>query len=330
MEEELHTVQIRLEATSKDLYFLSDPELAQIIRTILSEIDSLAIINAHRSMVYLSMSTLEGILSNVLALNINKIKSPPFSYPKKKSGALKDFDKLVLAEKIALAKDLGIIAPEFYDTFKKFKEFRNYMHPLAELADKHPLDIGLGQIALGLMNHTISKLEKIRFIEEKIWKVISGIPVYNSSQRQIEFKLFRPIRTHSFLVTEDYAGNNIEINFDLHIGEEAVFNFIYNYENEERFHMLRFETRKNEFCGVLHCEHKYAWRLIEKYNSKWSIKTAEPNTVSIRIDSNNLKLYLNGKEELPSKSIPCDNKKVIGFFNEVRDVDISNLSIVTI
>lgn len=326
----MHTVQIRLEVTSKDLYFLSDPELAQIIRTILTEIDSLAIMNAHRSMVYLSMSTLEGILSNVLALNINKIKSPPFSYPRKKGGALKDFDNLVLAEKIALAKDLGIIAPEFFDTFKKFKEFRNYMHPLVELEDKHPLDIGLGQIALGLMNHTISKLEKIRFIEEKIWKVISGIPVYNSSQRQIEFRLFRPLRTHSFLVTEDYAGNNTEVNFDLHIGEEAVFNFVFNYENEERFHMLRFETRKNEFCGVLHCEHKYAWRLIEKYNSKWNIKTAEPNTVSIRIDSNNLKLYLNGKEELSSKSIPCDNKKYVGFFNEVRDVDISNLSIVTI
>ena len=227
----MHTIQIQLEATSKDLYFLSDPELAQIISTILSEIDSLAIINAHRSMVYLSMSTLEGILSNVLGLNINKIKNPPFSYPREKSGALKDFDKLVLAEKIELAKDLGVIAPEFYDTFKKFKEFRNYMHPLAELKDKHPLDIGLGQIALGLMNHTISKLEKIRFIEEKIWEVISGIPLYDSSQKKIEFKLFRPLRTHSFLVTEDYSGNNIEVNFNLHIGEDAVFNFVFNYEN---------------------------------------------------------------------------------------------------
>jgi len=56
----MHTVQIRLEATSKDLYFLSDPELAQIIRTILTEIDSLAIIRAYRSLIYLSMSTLEG------------------------------------------------------------------------------------------------------------------------------------------------------------------------------------------------------------------------------------------------------------------------------
>lgn len=326
----MHTVQIQLEATSKDLHFLSDPKLAQIIRTILTEIDSLVIMNAHRSMVYLSMSTLEGILSNVLALNINKIKSAPFSYPKKKGGALKDFDKLVLAEKIALAKELGIIAPEFFDTFKKFKEFRNYMHPLVELEDKHPLDIGLGQIALGLMNHTISKLEKIRFIEEKIWKVISGIPIYNSSQKQIEFRLFRPLRTHSFLVTEDYKGNNIEVNFDLHIGENAVFNFTFNYENEERFHMLRFETRRNEFCGVLHCEHDHAWHLIEEYNSKWDIKTAEPNKVLIRIASNNLKLYLNGRQELSSISIPCDNQKCIGFFNEVSDVYISNLSLIAI
>lgn len=325
----MYTVQIQLEATSKDLNFLSDPELAQIIRTILTEIDSLAIIRAHRSLIYLSMSTLEGILSNVLALNINRIQTFP-SYPKKRGGALKNIDDLKLAEKIAIAKDLQIIAPEFFDTFKKFKEFRNYMHPLLEVKDKHTLDIGLGQIALGLMNHTISKLEKIRFIQEKIWKVISGIPVYNSSQKQIEFKLFRPLRTHSFLVTEDYSGNNIEVNFDLHIGEDAIFNFVFNYENEKRFHMLRFETRRSEFCGVLHCEHKYAWHLIEEYNSKWNIKTAEPNKVSIRIDSTNLKLYLNGKEELSSKSIFCDNKKYLGFFNEVNDVYISNLSITVI
>ena len=286
---DMYTVQIQLEATSKDLNFLSDPELAQVIRTILTEIDSLTMIRAHRSLIYLSMSTLEGILSNVLALNINKIQTFA-SYPKKKGGGPKDMKDLKLAHMIAIAKDLQIIAPEFLDTFKKFKEFRNYMHPLVEVEHKHPLDIGLGQIALGLMNHTISRLEKIRFIQEKIWKVISGIPVYNSSQRQIEFKLFRPLRTHSFLVTEDFAGNNIEINFELHIGEDAVFNFVFNYENEERFHMLRFETRKNEFSGVLHCEHKYAWRLVEEYNSKWIIKTEQPNKVSIRIDSTNLKL----------------------------------------
>ncbi len=91
--------------------------------------------------------------------------------------------------------------------------------------------------------------------------------------------------------------------------------------------MLRFETRRNEFCGVLHCEHKYAWHLIDEYNSRWNIKTAEPNKVLIRIDSSNLKLFLNGNEELSSKSIPCDNGKHIGFFNEVNNVYINNLSI---
>lgn len=322
----MYAVEIKLEATSKELNFLSDPELAQIIRTILTEIDNLALIRAHRSMIYLSMSILEGVLSNVLELNIQKIKKFT-SYPKKKGGKLKDLDDLRLTDKIKIAKELGIIAPEFFDTFQKFKEFRNYMHPLHELKNKHPLDIGLGQIALGLMNHTIAKLEKMRFIEEKIWKVISGIPVYNSSQKQIEFKLFYPILTHSFIVTEDYASSNIEINFDLHIGDGTVFNFVFNYENEEKFHMLRFETRKNDYCGILHCEHKYHWRMIEKYNSKWNIKTTEPNKVSIRTGNGELKVYLNGNEELSGESIPCDNKKCIGFFNEVNDVYISNLSI---
>ena len=148
------------------------------------------------------------------------------------------------------------------------------MHPLREVKDREPLDTGLGQVALGLLNHTISKLEKIRFIEEKIWRVLSGIPVYTAGQKQIDFKVFYPIPTHSFLVTEDYVGKNLEAGFDLHMGDHHVFNFVFNYEDEQKFHMLRFETRKNELCGILHCAHKYAWRLMKEYNGKWDIKTA--------------------------------------------------------
>jgi hypothetical protein len=36
---------------------------------------------------------------------------------------------------------------------------------------------------------------------------------------------------------------------------------------------------------------------------------------------------LNGKEELAGKAVPCDNRKYIGFFNEIEDVYITNLSI---
>ena len=324
----MHSVQIQLEATSKDLNFLSDPELSETIRTILGEIDNLVIINAHRSMVYLCMSALEGILSNVLMLNMNKIKTFN-SFPKKKGGQLIRFEDVDLIDKIKIAKELGIIASEFFDTFQKFRQFRNYMHPLREVKNKEPLDTGLGQVALGLMNHTISKLEKIRFIEERIWRVLSGIPVYIAGQKQIDFKAFHPIPTHSFLFTDDYVGQNIEISFDLHMGDHHVFNFVFNYEDDQKFHMLRFETRKNEFCALLRCDHKYAWRFIDGYKEKWNIKTGEPNTVQIRIDSGDLKVYLNGNEQLQGKKIPWDNKKGVGFFNEVNSVYISNLSVGT-
>lgn len=325
----MHTVQIQLEATSKDLNFLSDPELAETIRTILAEIDNLMIVNAHRSMVYLCMSALEGILSNVLMLNINKIKTFS-SYPKEKGGQLIRYEDVDLIDKIKIAKELGIIAPEFLDTFQKFRQFRNYMHPLREVKNKEPLDTGLGQVALGLINHTISKLEKIRFIEERIWQVLSGIPVYIAGQKQIDFKAYHPIPTHSFLFTKDYVGQNLEISFDLHMGDYHVFNFVFNYEDDQKFHMLRFETRKNEFCAVLHCDHKYAWRFVDGYKEKWDVKTAEPNSVRIRIDSGDLKVYLNGNEQLQGKKILWDNQKGIGFFNEVNSVYISNLLVSTI
>lgn len=324
----MHTVQIQLEATSKDLNFLSDPELSETIRTILVEIDNLVIINAHRSMVYLCMSALEGILSNVQMLNINKIKK--FSSYPKKDGQLMRYEDVDLIDKIKIAEELGIIASEFLDTFQKFRQLRNYMHPLREVKNKEPLDTGLGQVALGLMNHTISKLGKIRFIEERIWQVLSGIPVYIAGQKQIDFKTYHPIPTNSFLFTKDYIGQNVEISFDLHMGDYHVFNFVFNYENDQKFHMLRFETRKNEFCAVLHCDHKYAWRFVDGYKEKWDVKTAEPNSVRIRIDSGDLKIYLNGNEQLQGKKIPWDNQKGIGFFNEVNSVYINNLLVSTI
>jgi hypothetical protein len=324
---EMNNVQIPFEATSKDLNFISDPELAQIIKGVLFEIDNLTVVRAHRSMIYLSMSTLEGILSNVLGLNLAKIKALT-SYPKKRGGTLKDFDDLVLADKIVLAKDLDIIAPEFYDTFKKFKEFRNYMHPLEELRRKHKLDIGLGQVALGLMNHTISKLERIRFIDEKIWKVESGIPLHVSGQKKLEFRFVGVSPTNSFLITDDYKSRDVQIKFDLHIGAEVVFNFVYNYETDEKFQMLRFDTRATEFSGLLNCAHKYGWQLVEQHKSKWVIKTSEPNQIELKLQAGLLKVYLNGNELLSGVTLSWDNQKAFGFFNEVNHVYISNLKII--
>jgi hypothetical protein len=324
--EDMFTAEIIIEATSKELNFLSDPDLADIIRSILLEIDNLAGVRAHRSMLYLSMSTLEGILSNVLNLNKNKIKAFK-SYPKTKKGTLKNLKSLTLSEKINISKDLGIISSEFSGISDKLRDYRNYMHPQVELEKKQPLDLGLAQVALGLMNHTIAKLEKQRFIDEKIWSVISGVPIYISNQNIIDFKLHYPIPTHSFMVTTDYSKNDIQIDFELNIETHAIFNFVFNYDNEIDFYMLRFETRKNESCAILRCKKKYAWHFIEKHKSKWNIKTDESNKVSVRIKSGYLKIFINDKEESFSGTISCDNKKGIGFFNEVKDASINNLSV---
>jgi hypothetical protein len=320
----MNIAKFPIEPTNKELSFLSDPELEQIIINILFEIDNLVIINAYRSMLYLSMSTLEGILSNVLLLNENKIKAFP-SYPKDKKGQHKKREDLDLRDKIFLANKLGIIKDDYLDVSDKFRLFRNYMHPERELKEKEPLDLGLGQIALGLMNHIIIEMGKIRFIDEKIWHVLSGKPSYNSIQAKIDFIVYR-IRTNSFIITDDYKGIDIEITFELHIGKHAVFNLVYNYEDEDTFNMLRFDTRINERSGILECKRKYAWKLVKEYD--WEIKKDELNRVKVVLCQKNLTAFLNDNELI--RDIPCDLNKCIGFFNEVDNVSITNLEIKSI
>lgn len=320
----MNGLQIPFEATNKELHFVSDPELAQIMIGILSEIDSLSLIKAHRSMIYLSMSTLEGILANVLKLNENKVRALP-GYPKVK-GAPKKWEKLTLEDEIKIARDLNIISTDFHDVFHKFRGFRNYMHPLVELQDRNSLDLGLGQIALGLLNHTISKLEKIRFIDEKIWKVITGIPKYTSGMEKIELP-FISHGTNSFMVTDDYKNQDIELEFDLHIGGETVFNFVFDFENDSVFKMFRLDSRGEGYVSVLNCEHKYGWEGIPGFTDQCTLKSTEPNKLKIRIENSILTTHLDGNPLLSGKTIACDNKKSIGFFSEVRSLYMRKLLI---
>src|SRR5689334_11060824 len=111
-------MEIQFAATTKTLNFISDPEMTHVILDIMEEIDRLVLVRAHRSMIYLSMSTLEGILANVLRANRTKVKALP-SYPLDANGSKKKIGDLSLANELLLAKDLKYIDDKFYETFDK-------------------------------------------------------------------------------------------------------------------------------------------------------------------------------------------------------------------
>ena len=107
----MNTTSFNTAMTLKSLAFISDSKLRQILADILLEIDNIALIGAARSTLYLSMSTLEGILTQLIEINqANAIRY----FPKDKKGNPKKLEELAFHQKIVIAKELGFIEKEYY------------------------------------------------------------------------------------------------------------------------------------------------------------------------------------------------------------------------
>lgn len=309
--------------TLKSLAFISDSKLRQILTDILLEIDNISLIGAARSTLYLSMSTLEGILTQLIEINLST--ATPY-FPKNKVGSPKKIDDLVFDEKITIAKELGFIEKEYYEIFQKMKNFRNYMHPYAELKDSEKIDLGASQISLGILNHILNTLGGLRFIQNQTWEVISGNPTYESSADRIEFNRGNT-RTHSFIITKGFIGKEVDITFDLTLSNNGLLNFVYNYERDSTFNMLRFDGRNENDNGYLFCKHHAEWDYIEKFKYKLNINIS--NKISIRCSANKFTVIINDKEIQFINNVyqKFDANLQIGFFNELSSLTVNTLKI---
>lgn len=309
--------------TLKSLAFISDSKLRQILADILLEIDNIALIGASRSTLYLSMSTLEGILTKLIEINLTSAKQ---YFPKNKRGQQKKLGDLVFDEKIAIARKLGFIEKEYYQIFQKMKNFRNYMHPYAELKGDEKIDLGASQISLGILNHILNTLGGLRFIQDQVWSVVSGEPVYESSSNTIEFKRGNT-RTDSFIVTKGFLGKDLIISFDLILSNSGLLNFVYNYEQGSTFNMLRFDARNENDNGFLFCKHYAEWDYVERF--KYQLKTNVPNKIKIKCAPKAFYLNINDEEiKFTDNKYTKFNKYLpIGFFNELVSLTVNKLII---
>lgn len=309
--------------TLKSLAFVSDSKLRQILTDILLEIDNIASIGALRSTLYLSMSTLEGILTELIKINL---KGAEQFFPKNKNGQLKKLKDLVFDEKITIAKDLEFIEKEYYEIFQKMKDFRNYMHPYAELKDGKKIDLGASQISLGILNHILNTLGGLRFIGDQVWSVVSGEPVYELSSDTVEFNRGNT-RTDSFITTKGFLGKDINVSFDLVLSNNGLLNFVYNYEQGSKFNMLRFDARNENDNGFLFCKHYAEWDYVEKF--KYKLKTNIPNKIEINCASKGFGLRINGDriKFSDNKYTKFDRSLPIGFFNELVSLTVDKLKI---
>jgi hypothetical protein len=304
------------------LTFISDSKLRAILTDILTEIDKIVRAGANRSTVYLTMSTLEGILTHVIELNSANASK---YYPKNKAGQPKQLDSLHFIDKIKIAEQLGFIEKELYETFQKMRRLRNYLHPYAELrTPDERIDLGISQISLGLLNHILQNLSKYRFIKGNVWSVLSGEPSYESLSDKIEFKRGGPL--NSFLFTKAYIGKDLSLSFNLNVSNDGLLNFIYNFESDSIFCMLRLDARDKEESSFLECRHYHEWKFTTKF--RLVLSPILPNKVIIVCRKDKIEMSVNGATvPFAGDYIKYDPDKPIGFFNEVASSSIDSLSI---
>ena len=146
-------MEIATQVTVKQLDFIDDVDLRLALDQRLEEIKRVFMVNAHYSTVFMAIGTIEGIFKHIAARYEAEIKASN-SYPQHPNGKRKKFDELTIDELYIQLRELHIMSAidEYPALFRRFREYRNCMHPQAQTKRGWKIDIGQAQMALGLLN----------------------------------------------------------------------------------------------------------------------------------------------------------------------------------
>ena len=115
--------------------------IVPIIKSRLEETRKALKVGAHLAVIFLCGSVLEGVLHGAAQNEPEKFNRSPAS-PKRTDGQVKPFHEWSLAQFIDVATDNGILKPDVKKFSHGLRDFRNYIHPYAQVAsnfapDKH-------------------------------------------------------------------------------------------------------------------------------------------------------------------------------------------------
>jgi len=329
-------MEIQTEITKQEIGFINDIDLRTMLVERLTELDKLVRVNANYSTLFLAISTLEGVLKHIARIFRTDIVRYS-DYPRDKKGP-RDIDQLSLVTLQKLLRKRGIL-PNIEDlehVYNLFRDYRNFIHPLAQRRKDWPIGLGQAQMAVGLLNATIGHLAQYIFIDQEIFQKLAGNPEYDFN-RVLHLKLCQaPL--NSFLVLNRPVSDALSLEFDLELTKDSIFNFVFNFKDEGNFKFLRLDNRRTERTpnSLLHCTQKRFWSIMLTADPRYppeqsplhvEIKIDFPSKVfSFRVEGNS---YSFRDAEGNARDFFAELKPNlrIGFFNEWRPVTLSNLSL---
>jgi len=147
----------RLELTPLGL----QPEIEKVIQQRLAEIKSCMNAKAWLSVIFLSGSTMEGLLLNAALKNPAKFNQAKSS-PKDKEGKIRPFPDWALNELINVAHELGLIGLDVKKHGHALRDFRNYIHPYQQSSSGFYPDEYTGKIAWQVLQAVVAGLTEKR------------------------------------------------------------------------------------------------------------------------------------------------------------------------
>jgi hypothetical protein len=330
-------MDIITEVTNKQVDFIDDIDLRKMLLERLNELDRIFLVNANYSTVFVAIGAIEGIFRHVAAIFKNEIKASP-SYPKNSKGKNKKFDDLTIDEAYEELKNLGVLPDisEYRHLYHLFRNYRNCIHPQAQVNKGWDIRLGQAQMALGLLNTTIQNLDRIIFIGKHVFEKLAGAPYYDSS-KTLHLKV-STTQHHSFLILNKPISQKLSITFDLELSKDSLLNFVFNYVDEANFKMVRLDNRPVSRCpnSVLKSTQKYVWHEIFLANPR-KPPEKEQFPVSIRIDlPNNIFEFMVDGQAYTFEDSKGNPKQLfdqvtpstrVGFFNEVGPVKLSSITV---
>lgn len=134
-----------------------DSVVTEILNLRFEEIQKCFNAKAALSVIFLSGSTLEGILLG-FALNNPREFNQSISSPKDKEGKVKQFPAWTLSNFIDVASETGFLREDVRKFSHSLRDFRNYIHPYEQLSSRFNPDEHTAKICLQVLKAAIYQL----------------------------------------------------------------------------------------------------------------------------------------------------------------------------
>jgi hypothetical protein len=136
-----------------------DGTVTEVLKVRIDEIQKCLAVNAPLAVIFLAGSTLEGVLLGTALKNPQQFNQAKSS-PKDKNGKVRQLPDWTLSNLIDTAHEVNLLAEDVKKFSHSLRDFRNYIHPYAQMSSRFNPDIHTAKISWQVLRAALFQLSK--------------------------------------------------------------------------------------------------------------------------------------------------------------------------